>query len=233
MESEHVQTERVQESGSTMSGPEESTRDLVRRTALRMFREQGFAGTTMRAVAAEAGVATGVAYYWFGSKADLVQELYLDVNEDHARRAVGALEGEAGLGARLRALWHAGLDAFEPYHGLGAELVAVAIRPGAAESPFSRASDATARLSRDLHAQAVQGARVPAALRDELPYLLWLAWLGVTLFWVHDASPGQRRTRALVDGAAPLLARVVRLAGLPGVRSVVDDVVRLAGQVRS
>ncbi|MEU2199277.1 TetR family transcriptional regulator [Isoptericola sp. NPDC019482] len=216
-----------------MSGPEESTRELVRRTALRLFRERGFASTTMRTVATEAGVATGVAYYWFGSKADLVQELYLDVNEDHARRAAGALEGVSGLGPRLRALWHVGLDAFEPSHGLGAELVAVAIRPGAAESPFSRASDATARLSRDLHAQAVQGARVPAALRDELPYLLWLAWLGVTLFWVHDASPGQRRTRALVDGAAPLIARLVRVAGVPGVRSVVDDVVRLARQVRA
>ncbi|MFC7877566.1 TetR family transcriptional regulator [Isoptericola sp. NPDC057391] len=218
-----------------MTGPEESTREVVRRTALRLFRERGFASTTMRAIAAEAGVATGVAYYWFGSKADLVQELYVDVNEDHARRAAVALDGVSGLGPRLRALWHAGLDAFEPSHDLGAELVAVAIRPGAAESPFSTASRTTAQLSQGLHAQAVEGSstRVPAVLRDELPSLLWLAWLGVTLFWVHDGSPGQRRTRALVDGAAPLLARLVRLAGVPGVRSVVDDVVRLARQVRA
>ncbi|MFE7406551.1 TetR family transcriptional regulator [Isoptericola sp. NPDC057559] len=219
-----------------MTGPEGSTRDLVRRTALRMFRERGFAATTMRAIAAEAGVATGVAYYWFGSKGDLVQELYLEVNEDHARRAAGALEGAGGgLGPRLRALWHAGIDAFEPSHDLGAELVAVAIRPGAAESPFSSASAETARLSRALHEQVVEGSstRVPAAVREELPRLLWLAWLGVTLFWVHDGSPGRRRTRALIDGAAPLVARLVRVAGLPGVRSVVDDVVGLARQVEA
>ncbi|MFD6176673.1 MULTISPECIES: TetR/AcrR family transcriptional regulator [unclassified Isoptericola] len=216
-----------------MTRPEESTRDLVRRTALRMFRERGFAATTMRAIATEAGVATGVAYYWFGSKRDLVQELYVEVNEDHARRAETALDRVGGLGPRLRALWHAGLDAFGPSHDLGAELVAVAIRPGAAESPFSSASAETARLSRSLHEQVVAGAttRVPAAVREELPRLLWLAWLGVTLFWVHDGSPGQRRARALVDGAAPLIARLVRVAGLPGVRSVVDDVVGLARQV--
>lgn len=218
-----------------MTGPEGATRELVRGTALRLFRERGFAATTMRAIAAEAGVATGVAYYWFGSKGDLVQELYLEVNEDHARRAVAALDGIGGLGPRLRALWHAGLDAFEPSHDLGAELVAVAIRPGAAESPFSSDSSEIVRLSRDLHEQVVQGAstRVPPALREELSYLLWLGWLGVTLFWVHDASPGQRRTRALVDRAAPLVARLVRLAGLPGVRSVADEVVGLARQARA
>ncbi|GAA1728683.1 TetR family transcriptional regulator [Isoptericola hypogeus] len=218
-----------------MTGPEGATRELVRGTALRMFRDRGYAATTMRAIAAEAGVATGVAYYWFGSKSDLIQELYLEVNEDHARRAATALDGVSGLGPRLRALWHAGLDAFDPSHDLGSELVAAAIRPGASESPFSSASSATARLSRDLHAQVVQGpgVRVPAALREELPDLLWSAWLGVTLFWVHDGSPEQRRTRALVDRAAPLVARLVRIAGLPGVRSVVDDVVGLARQVRA
>ena len=53
----------------------EDTKALVRATALRLFRERGYAATTMRAIAQEAGVATGNAYYHFASKDHLVQEL--------------------------------------------------------------------------------------------------------------------------------------------------------------
>ena len=62
----------------------DDTKALVRSTALRLFRERGYAATTMRAIAQEAGVATGNAYYHFASKDHLVQELYLDVTREHA-----------------------------------------------------------------------------------------------------------------------------------------------------
>ena len=41
----------------------EQTRAVIAEAALRMFREQGYEATTMRAIAKEAGVATGNAYY--------------------------------------------------------------------------------------------------------------------------------------------------------------------------
>jgi Tetracyclin repressor-like, C-terminal domain len=68
---------------------------------------------------------------------------------------------------------------------------------------------------------------VPAGLRDRLPTLLWLAYLGVTLHWVTDPTPGQERTRRLVDRLAPLLARMLGLARLPVARGLVDDVLGL------
>ena len=40
---------------------------------MRLFRENGYEATTMRAIAKEAGVATGNAYYYFGSKEELIQ----------------------------------------------------------------------------------------------------------------------------------------------------------------
>jgi hypothetical protein len=48
----------------------EQTRRAIAEAALRLFREQGYEATTMRAIAKEAGVATGNAYYYFGSRAD-------------------------------------------------------------------------------------------------------------------------------------------------------------------
>ena len=54
----------------------EQTRRAIAEAALRLFREQGYEATTMRAIAKEAGVATGNAYYYFGSKEELIDAYY-------------------------------------------------------------------------------------------------------------------------------------------------------------
>ncbi|MFN8073944.1 MAG: TetR family transcriptional regulator [Kineosporiaceae bacterium] len=213
-----------------------ATRDQILATALRLFREHGYEATTMRRIATEAGVATGNAYYYFPSKQHLVQELYREVTAEHARRAREVLAAAGpDLGARLAAVWAAGLDVFEPYHAFGVEFVTTAIRPGSPSSPFSPASAAARETSLAMIGELVTGIRprVPERLREQLPELLWLAQLGIMLFWVHDDSPGQRRTRALTAQAAPLVARLVRLARLPVLRTAVDDVLRLVTAGRS
>ena len=74
--------------------------------------------------------------------------------------------------------------------------------------------------------QVVQSSRrrPPALLQDRLGTLLWLAHLAITLHWVCDRSPGQARTRALVDRAGPLISRLVNLARLPGSGRLVAEV---------
>src|SRR3954453_17894242 len=166
----------------------DDTRSLVRATALRLFRERGYAATTMRAIAQEAGVSTGNAYYHFESKDHLVQELYLDVNREHVRRAQTVLAAGGDLAQRLRGVLLAGVDSFAEYHAFGGEFITVAIRPGSAARPFSADSSTARALSQDLFRELVDGAQpaVASVLRDELPELLWLVQLGVTLFWVYD-----------------------------------------------
>ncbi|SFK51841.1 TetR/AcrR family transcriptional regulator [Cellulomonas sp. KH9] len=213
----------------------DETRELIRSTALRLFRERGHDATTMRVVAQEAGVAVGNAYHHFGSKEDLVQELYLEVVRAQDERARELLAGGGDLASRLRTTWHVGIDAFLPYRQFGVESIGVAIRPGSPASPFSPASARTAQRSRALFREVVEGASsgVPAALRADLPELLWLAQLGLTVFWVHDDSEGSRRTRALIDGAAPVVGRLVSLARLPVVSGAAQDVLRLVAAART
>ena len=71
--------------GATAKG--EQTRELILTTALRLFREQGYGRTTMRAIATEAGVSVGNAYYYYGSKDHLMQAYY-DLLQDQHREAV-------------------------------------------------------------------------------------------------------------------------------------------------
>ena len=69
------------------------TRSAIIDAALRLFREKGYDATTMRAVAAEAGVSVGNAYYYFASKEHLVQGFYDREQLDHAAAARVVLDG--------------------------------------------------------------------------------------------------------------------------------------------
>jgi AcrR family transcriptional regulator len=80
----------------------EQTRAAIAEVALRMFREQGYEATTMRAIAKEAGVAAGNAYYYFDSKEELIQEYYARNQADHAAACRPVLDSETRLGPRLR-----------------------------------------------------------------------------------------------------------------------------------
>ncbi len=215
--------------------PDRRTRQLIVDTALRLFREQGYAATTMRGIAAAAGVSVGNAYYWFSGKDELVQAFYGDIQDQHRERAAAVLAASTDLGERLRGVLHAGIDVMAPHHAFGGAFVRVAIDPASPSSPFSPESQQAREAAIGLFREVLDGSRTSLTpeLREALPELLWLTHLGVTLFWVHDRSPDQARTRVLIDGLVPLIARGLRVARLPAVRSVVADAVRLVAAVRS
>lgn len=80
----------------------EQTRTLILETALRLFAERGYDKTTMRAIAQEAGVSTGNAYYYFSSKEHLVQGFYDRIAGEHAAAVRPVLTDEAELADRIR-----------------------------------------------------------------------------------------------------------------------------------
>lgn len=215
-------------------GRGERTRQLVVETALRLFRERGYDRTTMRAVAAEAGLSPGNAYYYFPSKQHLVQHFYADIQAEHRRRSTAALSAGTSLARRLGGVLHAGFDTMAPYHDFAASFIKVAIDPGSPLSPFSAESADSRAQSIALFGEVLRGSTtsVDDRLRDELPELLWLAYLGLTLFWVYDSSPGQTRTGQLIDAAVPLLVRLLKLTRVPVLRGPTTDLIGLVRLVR-
>ena len=178
------------------------TRQLILDTAIRLFEERGYAGTTMRAIATEAGVSPSNAYYWFASKDQLVQEFYRRIQVAHRERSAEVLAGGGSLTERLLAVEHAGFEVMAPYHGFGVGLRRHRDRPGRRGQPVQRGVGRGPRaLDGDLPRR--RRGRLPGgpgrSWRPVLPDLLWLAHLSVTLFWVIDTSPGQERTRQLVE----------------------------------
>jgi hypothetical protein len=122
-----------------------------------------------------------------------------------------------------------------PYHEFAGSFVGVAINPRSPSSPFSAESAAAREAAIGLFREVVEGSKpaVDKQVRAELPELLWLGYLALTLHWVHDMSFGQDRTRRLVDLATPFVGRLIRLSRLPGMRPITADLLWLVRKARS
>jgi AcrR family transcriptional regulator len=213
----------------------EQTRRAILDAAMRLFRRDGYDRTTMRAIAGEAGVSSGNAYYYFGSKEHLVQAFYDGLQAEHAEAAAAALTTSRTFGERLSAVFEAWLTVAEPHHQFAGQFFRNAADPSSPLSPFSDESAPAREASIAIFEQVVNGSdlKLAPAVRAELPGLLWMLHMGLVLFWVYDRSPGQARTRMLVARAVPLVDRLARLSRLPVVRGVVDDLVGLMTSLRS
>jgi AcrR family transcriptional regulator len=212
----------------------EQTRSAIVTAALRLFRENGYDATTMRAVAAEAGVSTGNAYYYFSSKEELIREFYARSQADHAAASRAVLAAETDFAARLRGTLRALIDVLGPYHEFAAKFFKHAAEPSNPLSPFSPQSSPVRDAATALYGEVVAGSalRVNRDLRAQLPELLWLYSLGVILYWVHDTSPGCARTYLLIDRTVPLADRLLSLSRHRMLNSVLRDVISIIDDLR-
>lgn len=213
----------------------ERTRAAILESALSLFRERGFEATTMREVARRAGVSAGNAYYYFASKDHLVQGFYAESHADHLALCDGALAGTSDFAERLQAVFRTKIESSEPYHRFAGQLFKVAADPNSPLHPFSEESRPVREESIALMARALDGAKlkVPADLRAELPYLLWLHLMGIVLFWIHDASPGRRRSLRLAERTSGIVAKLVTLASNPLMRPLRKLVLDLLAELRA
>jgi AcrR family transcriptional regulator len=213
----------------------DDTRAKITETAIESFRERGYDQTTIRLIADEAGISVGNAYYYFPTKNHLVQELYLRVQGDHLERVHAAFGSSTDLAKRIEVALLCGLDATGPYHGSAPEFLAAAIAPTSAVSPFGADAAEPRAMAIQVFQEVVDGSTnpIPADLKRQLPELLWLAYMGLTLFWVYDSSEGQARSRALARGASKLFGTALPLARLPFARGPLNQLLDLVRAARA
>jgi len=217
-----------QDPEKTKAPKSERTRTLILETALRLFEERGYDRTTMRAIAKEAGVSVGNAYYYFDGKEHLVQGFYDRIAAEHQAAVQGILDEEPDLGKRLQGVLEAWLELGGPYHRFASQFFKNAADPDSPLSPFSsgtgRGAEAGAGATAGARRKAGAGLKADPELAEMLPQLLWLYHMGVVLFWVYDRSPGCERTYRLVARTAPLIARAVALSRYRVLRPLVRGV---------
>ena len=192
----------------------DETRTRILEAALALFRQHGFASTTMRDIAKEAGVALGAAYYYFDSKDALVTAFYVRASQELTPLAEAALVKAKTLEERLRALLRVKFEYFAPNRSLMAALSAH-IDPQNPLSPFSPKAQTIRDQDIALFARTLEGSKVRVSdeLKQHLPRLLWLYQMGLLLFWVYDSSPRQNKTTQLFDKTVSIVSSLIKLSG--------------------
>ncbi|MFC4335808.1 TetR/AcrR family transcriptional regulator [Salininema proteolyticum] len=203
----------------------ERTRQHILSTALDLFVERGYDGTTMRAIASEAGVSVGNAYYYFSSKEHLIQGFYEQATYRHAEAAEAAARKEKNLSGRIEAALKAWVEVARPYHRFGGQFFRFAADPNSPLSPFSDES----RESRERAIGIWRGilaeskVKLPDELADVIPDAMWMHQMAIVLYWVHDRSPDQEDTVRLIRRTAPMVARAVQLSKYKILRPLVKQ----------
>jgi AcrR family transcriptional regulator len=195
----------------------EDTRRKIYEAAMELFREKGFEQTTMRDIAAKADVALGGAYYYFSSKEAIVLAFYHEMQEGSHEAILQAMAGHKKLKDRIRCVLEKRFELLAPNRKFCDALFRHAPDRDDPLSPFSEETRPIREGAMEHLRIALEGGdvKVPADLKQQLPYLLWLYQMGIILFWLYDRSPGQQRTEKLLEKSLGLLVSLLRISGLP------------------
>jgi AcrR family transcriptional regulator len=196
----------------------EETRRQILDTALTLFRERGFEQTTIRDIAAAAGLSLGAAYYYFHSKEAIVGAYYEYVQEEHASLTREAFAKGRSLADRLRAVFHTKIDIVQKDRRLLRALFRYGGEPSHPLSWFGPATRGQREQCAALFAEALAPERFPQDIRDAAPTLLWTLHMGILLFFLYDNSPHERRTRKLIDAAVDFTCDARRIVASPFLR---------------
>jgi AcrR family transcriptional regulator len=190
----------------------EQTRRQIFESALELFRERGFDATTMQAIAAHAGVVKSAAYYYYPSKEALIQAYYENVQAEQERLCGELFAATKDLKTRLVSALHSKFDLTRNDRNL---LGVVFRYTGEPHHPLSCLGPGTAEIRRrsmQVFQDAIGEEKLPQDLRILLPVALWALQMGLLVMFLYDASPNQKRTRRMADGALNLTLKLLGLA---------------------
>jgi tetracycline repressor-like protein len=135
-------------------------------------------------------------------------------------RIEGALQGVTGLEARLHELIQVKLNYFAPNRAVLRALLRNGADPKHSLSPFSVETAPIRELDIAWFQGILKGCgfRIPRDLEPALPGVLWLFQMGVIFFWVIDESPGQARSKRLLELSSKNVSALIRLSAVPLMR---------------
>lgn len=200
---------------------------------MELFREKGFEQTTMRDIAAKAGVALGGAYYYFSSKEAIVLAFYQEMQESSHDEIIAAMSQQKHLKERLRCVLHKRIELLSPNRKFCDALFRHAPDANDPLSPFSVETRPIRERAIEHLRIAVEESdtKISADLKPQLPFLLWLYQMAVILFWLYDRSPDQERTAKLMDKSLGLLVTLLRISSLPLMKPVRKTILELVETV--
>jgi AcrR family transcriptional regulator len=192
-----------------------ATRDHLLEVALALFRERGFDETTMRDIAARAGLSLGAAYHYFSNKEAIVLAYYAAVQAHHLELVRRRFAETEQFRERLAIVLHTKLDVLAGDRRLLGALLRFTGDPKHPLSFLGKGTRPIQLASIGAFNEAMGDVAMPADVRHIAPTVLWAMHMGILLYFLYDESPNQARTRRLVDGATDIAVRLIGTLRFP------------------
>lgn len=207
----------------------QETKEGILKTALALFKKNGFQKTSMRDIASQAGVALGATYYYFRTKEELVFALYRRWQTESEVAARDVLGKSSSFEDRFRALTLLKLEQLKPFRKFLNVLAANALDPANPVSPFGKNTSDVRDRAIAVIEEAMEGSDlvVPEKLKDQMPRLLWLVQMGVLYYWLNDDSKGQEKTARLLDLTLSMVIPLLGMTSMPFMSDANDQLVNL------
>jgi AcrR family transcriptional regulator len=187
------------------------TRQRILEAATSLFARNGWQSTTTRAIALEAGIATGTFFNYFPAKESLAAALIGQTLEQAGEAFRAGRRTDDSLEADLFLLIWSGLRSLREYRnflGPAAETIFSPLARQNAESPGD-----SIRVD---HLELVHSILISHGFSSALPavtvQLYWTLYMGVFAYWAADDSPGQEDSLALLDQSLKLFSTALRIA---------------------
>ena len=195
--------------------------------ATQLFRERGFEATTLREIASRAKVSPGLLYRYFPSKRAVVLALHDELSGAFEREVTAMPSGRW----RQRFLFalRTSLRVLGPHRETLANLIPLLVSRQE-ESVLSPATVFSRERVEGAFVAAVKGASDAPGERDacSLGRILYLAHLGLLLWWLLDRSREQRATKLLLGFSEKALVPVALALRLPATRRLLAELDRAA-----
>jgi AcrR family transcriptional regulator len=168
----------------------------------------------MRDIAAAAGLSLGASYYYFPTKEAIVMAFYDHVNSEHYERAHAAMQKAKSFRERLAISISTKLEILREDRRLLIALFRYGGDPDHPLSWFGKGTEPQRKQAMAVFREAIGDEKLPPDVRKVAPMLLWTAHMGVILYFLYDKSPGQKKTRALLDEGLDLLVQAFEMSSI-------------------
>lgn len=88
----------------------DNKREIILKSALELFVNQGFHATPTSQIANKAGVANGTLFHYFNTKEDLINALYIETKDRFFNHVITDLKADKNLRENIRNIWNNTID---------------------------------------------------------------------------------------------------------------------------
>ena len=180
-----------------------AVRQRIVTAALALFQAKGFEATTTKQIARRARIAEGTIFNYFKTKDDIALSFF-EEEVDHAIAAVRRDRRlqDGPLEEKLFALVQHQLEFLAPYERFIGTALVSALNPSSKLGPFGHRAQALRHRYVGFVHELFEESMPAQEFRLVgwwAPEAFWIYYMGVLLYWLHDASARKQNTLAFLD----------------------------------